>query len=176
MPGSTPEEALDSFLKPLRRSLSCVTTETVLHPGGYDVGKEYVLLVRQGDAFKINGPLNLFLQIGFNYKIIHVSHGYKIKTIRYYYTLYQKADHKLKPILAYHWHENDNSENPVTFPHIHFYYHPQLGKCHFPTRRMTLERVLRTLLTDCEVKPLKSNWEKILDENQKAVETYWTWS
>jgi hypothetical protein len=47
------------------------------------------------------------------------------------------------------------------------------SKLHIPTGWVTVESVVRFLLTDLKVKPLRANWEKILADSEEQFRD-WT--
>jgi hypothetical protein len=82
-------------------------------------------------------------------------------------------------MFAYHRHPNERS--PMTYPHIHLYQGAQVsrngvGKAHFPTGRIALEDVLRLVITQFNVIPLRNDWEAVLDTTQSAFEEFRTWA
>ena len=95
---------------------------------------------------------------------------WKVSTSAYYYGI---KDGEGREILAYHWHPGIGS----TYPHLHF--HSGTGKlltkAHIPTRRISLEEVLRFTIEELGVKPLRSNWKEILALTQKRYESFRSW-
>jgi len=98
---------------------------------------------------------------------------WKVSTKAYYYAI---QNDKGEEILSYHWHPNV----PPRYAHMHLSQGSKviggLRKAHFPTRRICLEEVLRFLVEELKVTPLKSNWDKILRDTQNKHEAFRTWS
>jgi hypothetical protein len=96
---------------------------------------------------------------------------WKVKTEGYTYRL---DDEDGRELLAYHWHP----WTPPTFPHLHLKRattRPELQKAHIPTGRVSIEHVVRHLISDWSVPPRREDWESVLDENERLFTTYRTW-
>jgi len=81
--------------------------------------------------------------------------------------------------LGYHWHPTGHSD--VTYPHLHLYagagtLHHNLRKAHLPTARIAMEDVLRFVITQLRVIPLRGDWAVILTETQAAFEQWRLWA
>jgi hypothetical protein len=152
--------AADAYLANLRRVLSCVTT-TVLVP-----------LTRLGDPnrqvaaaqnpFPLRGTprLTLLVSHGFTVGRHHINDTWTIAPTSYRFQLNEEAGSE---ILAYHWHPDARS--PITTPHLHVAStHPRfdLGKAHLPTGIVPLQAVIRCLITEFGVEPLRRDWERVL--------------
>jgi hypothetical protein len=86
---------------------------------------------------------------------------------------YQLADSQGQEVAAWHWHPSGAS--PWRQPHLHVT-GGRLGECHLPTGRVSLEGVLRLLLTELAVRPLRDDWLAVLDEAEAAFREWRTWS
>lgn len=172
MAGKTLYQAVQNFLAPLQRAISCVSRAVIQHGGKeYEVNAgPYALMV--GGACKLKRNPSLALDIRMQYKIVEASSErgpYKVKITAYMYIV---EDHRGHEVFSYHW-QPDSPE--VKFPHLHVE-HPTFKKAHLPTGRISLEEVLKVLITDFGVQPLKPNWEKILTETLGKFSAYRTWS
>lgn len=85
--------------------------------------------------------------------------------------MYIVDDHRGREVFSYHW---QPSHPEVKFPHLHVEPHA-FKKAHFPTGRISLEEVLRLLITDFGVQPLRSDWDKVLAKTHQKFATYRTW-
>lgn len=88
--------------------------------------------------------------------------GWTTVTVGYLYRL-QKLDGQ--GVLSYHWHPVGHSL--VSFPHLHVEGRTtpiELTKAHLPTGRVTLVAILRLLISDLEVRPLRPDWREVLDQ------------
>jgi hypothetical protein len=87
----------------------------------------------------------------------------------YIYQLHEQAG---REIIAFHWHPGQ-SQQP-DFAHLHIDTHrrpPQIQrKHHIPTGRVSLESVIRFAIQELGVRPLRPDWERILDDGQAAFE------
>jgi hypothetical protein len=88
----------------------------------------------------------------------------------------QKASGEL--IWSYHWHPTSR----VRSPHAHIG-STQLRKdavlsykAHYPTGRISLESVVRTLIAEYGVSPMRDDWEETLSEREGDFEMHRTWS
>jgi hypothetical protein len=95
-----------------------------------------------------------------------------VQTVAYYYTV-KEADKPCREIFGYHWHPVGRS--PITYPHFHVYDGAELGremvrKAHFPTGRIALESILRLVIKEFGVIPLRSDREDILDRMEGTYE------
>lgn len=50
-----------------------------------------------------------------------------------------------------------------------------LTKSHFPTERVALERVIRLLIDDLQVEPLRQDWDRMLTRTEEAFYQKRTW-
>ena len=98
---------------------------------------------------------------------------WKVSTTAYYYAVHNGHQ---REILAYHWHPNVGPK----YPHLHLSKASNittvLSKKHIPTRRIALEEMLRFLIEELGVKPLRDNWSQTLESTFKAHERYRSWA
>lgn len=171
MAGKTPYQAVKSFLAPLQLSVSCVSHAVIQHGGReYEPNAGPYALVVGGECRLRRDP-SLTLDIRMQYKIVEAlgDRGlYKVTITAYMYIV---DDHRGHEVFSYHW-QPDAPE--VKFPHLHVE-HPAFKRAHFPTGRISLEEVLRLLITDFGVQPLKSDWNRILTKTHQKFATYRTW-
>ena len=78
---------------------------------------------------------------------------------------YEIHDSDGREVLLYHWHPRGNS--PVVTPHLHLEQGAQVGRseirdAHLPTGNISLNEILRVLIDEMRVRPLRSDWESIL--------------
>ncbi len=171
MAGKTPYLAVKNFFSPLQLAVSRVSRAVIQHGGSeYEVNAgPYALVV--GGKCKLKRDPPLTLDIRMQYKIVEASGErgpYKVTITAYMYIV---DDHRGHEVFSYHW-QPDAPE--IKFPHIHVE-HPNFKKAHFPTGRISLEEVLRLLITDFGVEPLRSDWNRVLTKTQQKFATYRTW-
>jgi len=66
----------------------------------------------------------------------------------------------------------------MPFPHLHIgpgVATVEFKKKHLPTARIALEQVLRLVVNDFGITPIRAEWSQILAEAQKRFETWRTW-
>lgn len=85
-----------------------------------------------------------------------------------------------REVLAFHWHPTGLSN--VTDPHLHLSSRLgqiemgrnqaplDLAEMHIPTGFVTLEDVVRLLITEFGITPLRSDWDALLTENRSATQ------
>lgn len=173
MAGKTPRDAVQNYLAPLQRAISCVSPAVIQHGGQvYDVhAGPYALLVGEAGKCKLKRDPPLTLDLRMQYRIVEASGDrgpFKVTTTAYMYIV---DDHHGHEVFSYHW----QPDEPTTrFPHLHVG-HPPMKKAHFPTGRIALEEVLRLLITGFGVRPSRQDWSQILTSTQRQFTTWRTW-
>ncbi len=93
---------------------------------------------------------------------------------------YQVLDREEREILAFHWHPVGLSD--VTDPHLHLTSRLNpidmgrdqdplpLADMHIPTGFITLEDVVRLLITEFDIRPRCTDWDDLLRENRLAAQ------
>ena len=180
MAGKTPPEAVRNFLEPLQHALSCVSQELLTVRGGYHPsGTPHALTLGNSPAI-LGRDRQFALKVIQHYRIIEhegVRGPWKVRTVAYYYTV-EEAGESGREMFAYHWHPSERTA--ITFPHFHLYQgagpmRDDVRKAHFPTGRVSFEDVLRLVITQFGVLPLRDDWAAILDQTQTAFEDWHTW-
>jgi hypothetical protein len=179
MAGKNPREARQNFLEPLQQALSCVTQAILLRAKSPSDSSLEVLTISNGPA-RIGRDGRFALNVDQQYRIIEFegSRGpFKVRTVGYAYTL-EEAAHPGAPLLAYHWHPRGHSQ--ITYPHLHIYQCAEIRRldgrvAHFPTGRVAFEEVLRLLIIDFGVTPIREDWTEVLQRTQDNFEEYRTW-
>lgn len=170
MAGRTPPEAVNAFLEPLGRAVSCVTNAVANVRGSYYPSPNpHSLTLNDGSAIRLaNG---LLIVIDLRYRVVQDVEPrgpWKVSVAAYFYTL---ANAARQEIISYQWHPAGPS--PVTFPHLHLGQasrvgYEQVGQAHFPTGHITLQSFLRLIVTDFGVAPRRADWDAILTETEPA--------
>lgn len=180
MAGKTPPEAVQNFLEPLQLALSCVSPEVFTVRGGYYPSATPHALTLGNSPALLGRDRRFALKVVQHYRIIEHEGArgpWKVRTVAYYYTV-EKAGGPGQEMFGYHWHPNERTA--ITFPHFHLYQaagamRDDVRKAHFPTGRIAFEDMLRLVITQFGVIPLRDNWETILDQTQRAFEDWQTW-
>lgn len=172
-----PQDAVNNFLAPLQKALSCVTKSVFDVQGGYKpTEKPHVLLLNRGDGIHLTGT-QLRLNITQQYQVVEragEAGPWKVNTLAYRYRIEEGASGEL---IAFHWHPGSPA---IDFPHIHIgpAARPEnklLQSMHIPSGRVAIEACLRMLIEEMGVKPLRQDWEQILETTQGAFEQWKTW-
>jgi hypothetical protein len=93
---------------------------------------------------------------------------WKVSTRAYRY----RIDVAGRELLLWHWHPSGKSQ--YTTPHLHAQAGDLMG-LHLPTGRMSLEAVIRLLVTELGVRPLRPDWLAVLDATEAAFLRWRTW-
>lgn len=184
MPGKTSHEAVQNFVAPLQRAASCVTRARLNHPGGYYVREEPFVLtlgdglpVRLGRVRTDESPLSLSFTMWYRVVAAEGQRGpWKVSTTGYEYSL---DDDQGREVLAYHWHP-ESETSWADFPHLHIEAGAEVGRKsligkHLPTGRVAFEQVLWVAIHELGVKPLRADWEQVLQESLALFHQYRTW-
>jgi hypothetical protein len=176
LPGKNTYRAFRSFVAPLNRALSCVTSAVVIGSGHNPENDRHALILNNGDPAPLRVSPRLYLTVAMHYRLVKHAHRreWKVSTVAY---MYGVQDENQEELLGYHWHPRSTPE--YAHPHLHLYEGSGaevFSKRHLPTRRISLEELLRFLVVEMKVTPLKDDWEKILGETQRAHERFRTWS
>jgi hypothetical protein len=173
LPGRNPTEAREAFLVPLRKSLSCIT-DAVLYVPNKQTG-ELEALTLSDDPLKLRRgapPSDNFVQlsIGHQFKVVHDDDGWHVSTAQYAYDL---LDSDGKQLIAWHWHPGTG----MSIPHLHLHVPtgPINHKMHLPTGRVSIEAVIRLLIDEFEVLPVRDDYEDILREAEAKFVQYRRW-
>jgi hypothetical protein len=170
LPGRSPHEALDNFLSPIQRAISCVSKDVVRHAGDYELNTPCAIQVGKQGTIKLKGG-KLYLTVQLNYEIINdpdEQGGYKINTTAYSYSIRDRHENE---ILRYDWHPHIEQ---IPYPHVHME-DSTLKKHHLPTSRIALEQVLRLIITQFDVKPKRKDWSAVLTRGLRAFEDHCSW-
>ncbi|MDP9471178.1 MAG: hypothetical protein M3Q71_11005 [Chloroflexota bacterium] len=107
---------------------------------------------------------------------------YKVSTTSYDYSILDEDEHEL---LAWQWDPRGKGTKP--FPHLHIgagvgavhlgeMVEPlPVDKMHIPTGRVLVEDVIRSIIEEMGVEPLRSDWDTILRDNTEAFRRGRTW-
>jgi len=112
-------------------------------------------------------PLHLVLLI--NYLVVHGDDGssrnrWAVRTTGWTYRI---ELHDGRKSFAYHWHPVGRSA--VTWPHVHVYGRTEpeeLRKAHLPTGDVSLAALVRMLIDDFGVVPLRADWQAVLARHE----------
>lgn len=172
MAGKTPASAVDAYLRPLRRAISCVTNRVLLaEKPRLDTLQATTLA---GQVARLKGAERLSLEVQQNFAVVAAADPlgpYKVTTKRYSYTL-SKDDHE---VVAFHWHPGIEG---VDRPYIHFGEGDPESlsrKLHVPSGRVALEDVLWFAISQLGAEPIRPDWQRVFDRGRVAFQRYRSW-
>ncbi len=177
MAGRTAHDARQRFLAPLQRALSCVTRAQLVY--GHDntpemtqalaVSEEPVRLARRAGA-------PLALSLAQHFAVLHPDEPqgtWKVRTLAYRYQLDGEDGREL---LSWHWHPPPLSASPEPRPHLHVPRGGLPARHHVPTGRISVEGVLRFVVAELGVRPLRADWSAVLDQAEASFREQRTWA
>lgn len=156
--------------------MSCIT-KAVLAPAF--VGFDGPHIVSFGDRYiPLQGTHRLELSIRHRYDIVAQADGPGTWTARSTGYWYQVRQANGPDVLAYHWHPLSH-RGQVAFPHVHLGGSTSpidlAGGKHLPTGHVAVEAVVRFLLRELHVRPLRADWEAVLATNEADFNARRTW-
>lgn len=171
MPGRTAAEARRNFVDPLQKCLSCLTRERIFvrsSPRG-DGAEEALTLSSDGWVRLHAAQGNIQLQLTQQFHVWQDDQSrWRVSTDAYAYTLDDDGGQELA---AWHWH-------PRSSPHPHLHVKQSFEHAHLPTGRVSIESVLRLLLTDLGVRPISDHehdYLQVLDRSESPFIDERTW-
>jgi hypothetical protein len=167
-------------LEPLKDVVGCVTSEGFVTRYSRRSGDQQTASFQ--DEFAIlnrrNGQV-LKLELAHRYTVTEGDYErgpWKVSTVEY---IYEVADESDEPIARFHWHSvSAQPGDEVRWPHVHVHGDRAaltLHKLHLPTGRVSIESVVRFLIDDFDVVPVRANWDAILREREEAFKRWRSW-
>lgn len=177
MPGNSPYEAVDAFLKPLQRAISCLGSAKIstsprgkhqpemLHGWTLNDGAGMAVQTRDG-----GGRLGVF-KASMHYEIVlsddRHEGKWRVSTRGYAYELVGAGDQKT---WSMHWHPVGRSG--ITSPHFHL---PPYGEHqHLRSSRHTLEAAVQWCIEMGGA--AVDGWEQVLAETEGVHKLWRSWS
>ena len=114
----------------------------------------------------LRGRHGLSLRILHAYETTEGGTGWSTHTRSYLYQVY--ADDG-REFIAFHWHPG---RGRIALPHAHFKTLSEplaMGKAHIPTGRISLEAVIRLLIEELGVQPIRQDWERVLSRTEREL-------
>jgi hypothetical protein len=162
----TRHAAVSAFVDALQQALSCVTPSVLYH--SHETGARQALTLAD-DPVRLastRGP-RLRLSVIHQYEAVRHDRISRISSRAYYYRV---DDQDGVEQLSWHWHP------AATFKRPHLHVAVLDRRRHLPTGRVSLEAVLRLLLTEFDVRPRRPDWDGVLAVREEAFERSRTWS
>jgi hypothetical protein len=191
MAGKNPSDALEAYADPFKKAIGCLVEP---HFGSHvpKVDKQQALFFRDGyihvtrDAQDREGESpSLFFVFQQYYRIIEDrtaprDERFRVTTDAWHYVILDADENE---IISYHWNPRGSTETP----HLHIRAvlfdksnHPLakgFSKLHLPTSRISIEQIVRFLLTDLKVMSRlgEEEWKKILDKGEREFQAKRSW-
>lgn len=171
MPGRTPDQARTAFLGPLYRALSGVTRAQFFYRP-HAPGETEILTLSESPLELGSDRLGrLGVALDQQYVLVETegraSDRWKVSTRAYRYRIDGDGGSEMA---SWHWHPEVGPPRP----HAHVQHGPLAG-LHLPTGRVSIEGILRFLIVELGVPPLRDDWQEVLDVAQEEFEGYRTW-
>lgn len=179
---NTPNRAFRDYLDPLEQALGCIASERLvaMSPRPRDVGPVYTIVLNNNEPVVLKGKSPIRLSAGQLCRIIeYVGTGqvvYKVQLVGYWYIL---SSQEGREILTYHWTPEEDDALMITTPHLHVgsvnisdtapLSPKTFNKLHVPTGVVSLQSVVRFLITEVGVEPRRADWSEILEEASEPM-------
>jgi hypothetical protein len=172
MPGRNPAQARENFLTPLRRSLSCITNAQIIVSPLRDPDESQALTLSQ-DPLRLRAGNGAYYQLQLRQQFHIVSEGrdWRVTTDAYQYRL---DDGTGLELASWHWHPGTGNPHP----HLHVPGGPAGKRVHLPTGRVSIESVLRLLLTDLGIQPTRDHvddYHEVLEASENPFIEHRRW-
>ena len=124
----------------------------------------------RGDPVRLGRDRRLHLSLRHRYDIVPAEgqpSAWSVRTAGY---LYEVLDDTRQRVLAYHWHPVGHSQ--VTYPHLNIGGRTapfDLTKAHLLAGPVTLVALIRMLITELDVEPLRLDWRDVLDQVERDL-------
>ncbi|HCC56735.1 MAG TPA: hypothetical protein DEQ47_05635 [Solibacterales bacterium] len=126
-------------------------------------------------------PLNgcdLSLYFNHVFQIVPVDSGhFKVRSEGYAYRVDRPSESGTpEEVISYHWHPH--LLGGPEFPHMHVHASGRdkhLARVHFPTGRMSIERLVLFLIREYGAMPTVAGGESLVRENLQRLENAWRW-
>ena len=180
--GKTPAAALNAYLEPLTRAVSCITQSNLVHncykPGD---GEERFLVLAHGDPVRVPVAAGGHLRIGIEqrFKVVETREPdrgpWKVSTLKYEYSICHDDG---REILAYHWHPGEQAHDQ---PHIHICSGagtliPQVQSAYLPTGRIAVEAFVLMAIREFGVQHRRGeDYKRVLDASLAKFEAHKSW-
>ncbi|MGI8869949.1 MAG: hypothetical protein ACR2F6_14145 [Mycobacteriales bacterium] len=174
MPGQNPAEAVQRFLEPLKRAVSCLgpANLSVSQGGRGKLNATHAWTLNDGAGMPLRGALGTF-HAGMHYEIVLCDERHegkwRVTTHEYAYDLVDPGGRRM---WSMHWHPTGMSD--YTAPHLHLPFLKDRG--HFREgHRQTFETAVQWCIT-MGAEPARDDWEAVLAETEASHVLYRSWS
>jgi len=150
--------------------MSCVTSAQLIVSAGKEPGAlEALTLSKEPLPLRCDPVSGVQLRLRQQYRLVKDSRrSWHVSTAAYAYRLDDATGNEL---VSWHWHPGSR----VDYPHVHMASGQITDRAHLPTGRVSIESVLRLLLTDLGVSPRRANFGDILAEAEQPFIQHRRW-
>jgi hypothetical protein len=171
--GKSPSQAVEQFLRPIQRAVSCVTPEVFAPtPRGRGAGEGHAITLARGDLVGLRG-VDFGIRLTQHYDVTKTGvlqlGPWKVRTAGYFYSLEAVDDES--EVIAFHWHPS--APGASERPHLHVR-GVRLDKAHIPTGRIAIEQVI-ALAVELGAEPTRDDWADVLAKTLGRHEEFRTW-
>jgi hypothetical protein len=156
-------QVVEDFLASYRQMLSCITSSVLLT--GRSANRIPFAFLGRHQPVPLRSPNRLSLSLLFGYEVVKQPGIRDMRVaVRITDYMYQINLADGRELLAFQWHPDGQSW--MREAHLHLgdsLRGINLSKAHVPTGHVTLQSVLRFLIFDLRVDPIRTDWRDILD-------------
>ncbi len=122
------------------------------------------------DSVRLSGERRVRLRLSLRYLVQPTGEARRSWRVAIVGYEYEFQDAFAQRILAYHWHPVGRSR--VASPHLHTRQTSpiDLTRAHLPTGQVPLAAVLRFAVAELGVRPLRPDWNAVLEESERALQ------
>jgi hypothetical protein len=165
---ATAEEAAFHFVAVFQNTAACVCNARFNYPAAQPLDTTRSLVF--AGAADVSIGSGLYLYAAHYYTVVQTeSSGYVVRTGGYVYSV--NSDERGGELFGWHWHPE--SSGWCAWPHIHA---PAEHGDHLPTGRVAFEQIVRWLIEEASMSPLRPDWAELLDENEADWRSRRTWA
>lgn len=166
--------------------VSCITNIPLfVRPSGYDPDQRYSLAFSPvADPVRLPGiggsrsglRFDMRQQFAFiSSNAVNPTPEWRVSTLAYEYRL---LDSRERELLVYHWHPQSEQAGPIE-PHLHVSaavtvhldavtsQQVSIHRKHLPTNQITLQAVVRMLISDFDIQPRFPEWSERLEQSEQ---------
>lgn len=126
-----------------------------------------------GKQVRLRGEPDVYHSLVHSYQVVEAKGDrgpWKVQTEAYYYNADGPDG---REIFAYHWHPSVPDVD--TRPHVHLHDWAGRDNVRLPTSRVSIEDVIRLLILEFKITPLREDWSTVLDDTQDRFVKYRGW-
>jgi hypothetical protein len=165
----------------------CITTERLLIPDRKDLveGKISTIVLNRGGSVRLDAPEPIRFYAHQRFTIVtesdpSVAGPFRVHTYEYVYFF---ADINDAELTSFHWTPHvDAGKGEKTIAHLHIG-SPMLAlqtplltgafnKTHIPTRRLSVESIVRFAIEELPVEPKLPDWDRVLEESERQFQQF----